>query len=57
MTVATAAPPALRYTEAAYELRQDGEWLPIEDSGGVIVKADQIAVIEFKKLAGVTCDE
>ncbi|MCG3131412.1 MAG: hypothetical protein FLDDKLPJ_02204 [Phycisphaerae bacterium] len=38
------------FVEAVYTLRGDGEWLPVEGSGGIIVKGEQIAAIEFRKL-------
>ncbi|MEK6676317.1 MAG: DUF6338 family protein [Planctomycetota bacterium] len=45
------------YIEAAYRPNEHGEWVPIEDSGGIIVKADQIAAIEFRKDAEENYDD
>ena len=42
------------YLEAVYHPTTSGEWAPIEDSGGIIVKADQVAAVEFRKLTEVS---
>jgi hypothetical protein len=42
------------YLVATYRLLQTGDWAPIEDSGGILITADQIATIEFRKLAEET---
>jgi hypothetical protein len=31
--------------EAAYRLLQNGEWAPLENTGGVLIMADQIITI------------
>lgn len=38
------------YLEATYRLLETGEWAPEEDTGGILILADQIATIEFRKL-------
>jgi Family of unknown function (DUF6338) len=38
------------YLEAQFRLLATGEWAPIEDTAGVLISADQIATIEFRKL-------
>lgn len=42
------------YLEGAYRLLPNGDWAPVEDTGGVLIMADQIASIEFRKLAEET---
>ena len=37
------------YIEAMFTPTPSGEWAPVEDSGGIIIKAEQIAAIEFRK--------
>ena len=44
------------YLEVQFRPTDTGDWAPVEDSGGVLVKGDQIALIEFKKLAEVDYD-
>ena len=44
------------YLEAVFRPNSNGDWVPIEDSGGIIVKADQIAAIEFRKLSEINYD-
>lgn len=39
------------YLEAQFHPLDTGDWAPLEDTGGVLIMADQIAVIEFRKLA------
>ncbi len=41
------------YLEATYRPAETGDWARVEDTGGVLIMADQIAVIEFRKLAEV----
>ncbi len=38
------------YVEAVFELTEGGEWAPREDTGGIIIKADEISTIEFRRL-------
>jgi len=38
------------YLEAQFRLLDDGQWAPVEDTGGVLIMADQIAALEFRKL-------
>lgn len=38
------------YLEAQFRPLETGDWAPVEDTGGVLIMADQIAVIEFRKL-------
>ena len=45
------------FLESVYTLRNDGEWLPVEGSGGILIKADQVAAIEFRKLEEVSYDD
>jgi len=33
-----------------------GEWAPVEDSGGITIKAEQIAAVEFRKHLEVPYD-
>ena len=42
------------YLEATYRLLPNGEWAPVEDTGGILVMSDQIALIEFRKIAEET---
>ena len=39
------------YLEAQFRPLDTGDWAPVEDTGGVLIMADQIAAIEFRKLA------
>ena len=41
------------YLEAQFRPTDSGEWAPIEDTGGVLVKASQISAIEFRRVEGV----
>jgi hypothetical protein len=41
------------YLEAQYRLSESGAWLPVDSSGGILLKADQIATIEFIRMEGV----
>lgn len=36
------------YLELLFTPTKSGEWMPIQDSGGIIVKGDMIAAIEFR---------
>lgn len=45
------------YLEAMFEPNDHGEWVPVEDSGGVWINADEIEVVEFRKLTEVTYDD
>jgi Family of unknown function (DUF6338) len=36
------------YLEATYRLLSNGEWAPNEDTRGILILGDQIAVIEFR---------
>ena len=40
------------YLEAQFRPLETGEWAPVEDTGGVLIMADQIAAIEFRKVEG-----
>ena len=42
------------YLEAQFQPTPTGEWAPVEDTDGIIVKADQIAAIEFRRMSEVT---
>ena len=41
------------YLESLCRPNQQGEWVPIKDSGGIIIKAEQVATIEFRQLSEV----
>lgn len=45
------------YIEAVYRIEKTGDWAPVEDSGGVLIMADEIGVIEFRKLTEVNYEE
>jgi hypothetical protein len=45
------------YLEAAYRPTDNGEWAPAEDTGGVFIAAEQIAVLEFRRLTEFTYDQ
>ena len=38
------------YLEAQFQPLPDGQWAPVEDTAGVLIMADQIAAVEFRKL-------
>jgi hypothetical protein len=38
------------YLEAAYRRLENGEWAPLEDTAGILIMSDQIAVLEFRKV-------
>jgi len=40
------------YLEAQFRPLETGEWAPVADTGGVLIMADQIAAIEFRKVEG-----
>lgn len=42
------------YLEAQFRPLDSGEWAPLEDTGGVLIMADQIATIEFRKIEGTS---
>ena len=42
--------PTRLYLEAQFRPLEDGQWAPVEDTGGVLIMADQIAAVEFRKL-------
>ena len=42
------------YLEATFQVLANGEWAPNDDTGGILILADQIAVIEFRNLAEVS---
>lgn len=44
------------YLEAQFRPLDNGEWAPLEDIGGVLIMADQIAAIEFRKVSEVSYD-
>lgn len=44
------------YLEEQFQPTDSGEWAPVEDSGGVLIKADQIRAIEFRKLTEFDCE-
>ncbi len=37
------------YLEETFRLFDDGQWAPMEDTGGVLIMPEQIASIEFRK--------
>lgn len=39
------------YLEAQFRPLDTGEWAPVEDTAGVLIMADQIAALEFRKVA------
>ena len=39
------------YLEMTCRLLPNGDWAPVEDTGGVLINSDQIATLEFRKLA------
>ena len=41
------------YLEAQFKLDGRGRWKPVAGSAGVLIKADQIAVVEFKRIGDV----
>ncbi len=45
------------YVETQFRLTDGGEWAPVEDSGGVLIMADQIATIEFRNVTEVNDDQ
>jgi hypothetical protein len=45
------------YLEESFQLLDDGQWAPMEDTGGVLIMADQIATIEFRKFIPEVGDE
>ncbi len=42
------------YIEAVFMLAPTGDWAPVEDSAGILIKAEQIAAIEFKRIPELT---
>ncbi len=44
------------YLEAVFVPTKSGEWVPVRDSGGIIIKANQITAIEFRKHPEVRYD-
>jgi len=44
------------YLEAQFRLLEGGEWAPVEDTDGVLIMADEIAYIEFRKVVGESHD-
>lgn len=38
------------YLGAQFRVLETGEWAPLDDTGGVLISGDQIAVIEFRKV-------
>ncbi len=38
------------FLEAVFEPTETGEWAPVEDTAGVWISADQLAIIEFRKV-------
>jgi hypothetical protein len=44
------------YLEEQFHLLETGEWAPVEDSAGVLIMADEIAAVEFRKLSEVNYD-
>lgn len=45
------------YLEEAFELLDDGQWAPMDDTGGVLIMPDHIATIEFRKIISEVSDE
>lgn len=41
------------FIEAVFRVLETGEWAPVEDSGGVLITAEQIALVEFRKIEGI----
>jgi hypothetical protein len=39
------------YIEAVFRLLDTVEWAPVEDSAGILIAADEIATIEFRKVS------
>jgi hypothetical protein len=37
------------YLEATFTLREDGEWLPVEGSAGILIRGEQIAALSFRR--------
>ena len=44
------------YLEAQFRVLDGGEWAPVEDTDGVLIKSEEIALIEFRKVFGVEYD-
>ena len=44
------------YVESQFRRLDNGEWAPLEDTGGVLIMADQISAIEFRKVTEVSYD-
>jgi len=42
------------YLEATFTLREDGEWLPVDSSAGILIQADEIAAIAFRRYEEAT---
>lgn len=38
------------FIEAVYVPRDDGEWLPAEGSAGILIRAEQVAAVEFIRM-------
>jgi hypothetical protein len=45
------------YLEATYRPTDKGDWAPVEDTGGVLITAEQIAVLEFRRLTEFAYDQ
>jgi hypothetical protein len=41
------------YLEATYRQLTTGDWAPSEDTAGVLIMAEQIAVLEFRQFSEV----
>src|SRR6476660_4927156 len=44
------------FVEAVFSPKDDGHWQPVVDTGGILVKASEIATIEFKRIPEVNND-
>lgn len=42
------------YIEAVFVPRDGGHWQPVADTGGILIKANEISTIEFKTICEVT---
>ena len=42
------------YLETVFRPTQAGDWAPVEDSAGILIKADEISAIEFRRLTEIS---
>jgi hypothetical protein len=45
------------YLEEQFRPMETGDWAPVEDTGGVLILADEIAAVEFRKIGEVNYDD